>query len=264
MHAEQRRLAGAVRADDADDAAGRQAERQVLEQHAVAERLADLVGLDDEIAEPRARRNVDLVRLVARLEFLRRELLEAREARLRFRAPRAGIRANPLELGLDRALPRDFLLFLEREALVLLLEPRAVVALPRNAVAAIELEDPARDVVEEIAVVRDRDDRARKFLEETLEPRDGLGVQMVRRLVEQQHVGVRQAAGGTARRGAARRPRASSRSRPTAAGAAHRPRSRACARAPSRRPRRWRPGACLAPRAACSSRRLRAARRTCR
>src|SRR5690349_18470495 len=78
-HAEQRRFAGAVRADDADDAAGRQTEGHVLEQHAVAERLADLVSLDDEIAEPGAGRDVNLVRLVARLKLFRCELLEARE-----------------------------------------------------------------------------------------------------------------------------------------------------------------------------------------
>ena len=40
-HAEQRRLAGAVGADDADDAAGRQAEAQVLDQQLVAVALAD-------------------------------------------------------------------------------------------------------------------------------------------------------------------------------------------------------------------------------
>ncbi len=190
--AEQSRLARAVRADDADDAAGRQAEGQVLEQHTVAERLADLVGLDDEITEPRPRRNVDLVGLVAGLEFLRRELLEPRKPRFGFRPPRAGVRAHPFELGLDGALPGELLFFLELEPRVLLLEPRAVVALPRNAVAAIELEDPACDVVEEIAIVRDRDDRAGKFLEETLEPGDGLGIEVIGRLVEQQHVGIRQ------------------------------------------------------------------------
>ena len=58
--------------------------------------------------------------------------------------------------------------------------------------AAVELEDPAGDVVEKVAIVRDRDDGAREILEEALEPRDGFGVQVVRRLVEQQHVGVRQ------------------------------------------------------------------------
>jgi hypothetical protein len=102
------------------------------------------------------------------------------------------VRTHSSSVGLDRALPRDFLLFLELEALVLLLEPGAVVALPRNAVPAVELEDPARDVVEEVAIVRDRDNRAGEFLEEALEPRDGLGVEVVGRLVEQQHVGIRQ------------------------------------------------------------------------
>jgi hypothetical protein len=46
-HAEQRGLAGAVRADDADDAAGRQLERQVLDQQPVAEALVQALGLDD-------------------------------------------------------------------------------------------------------------------------------------------------------------------------------------------------------------------------
>ena len=40
-HAEQRRFAGAVRADDADDGAGRHVEAEVVDQQAVAEGLAD-------------------------------------------------------------------------------------------------------------------------------------------------------------------------------------------------------------------------------
>ncbi len=64
--------------------------------------------------------------------------------------------------------------------------------MPRDAVAAIELEDPARDVVEEVAIVRHGDHGAGEFLQEPLEPRDGFRVEMVRGLVEQQHVGVRQ------------------------------------------------------------------------
>ena len=55
-------------------------------------------------------------------------------------------------------------------------------------VAAIELEDPAGDVVEKVAVVRDRDDGARVVLEKALEPGDRFGVEMVGRLVEQQQV----------------------------------------------------------------------------
>jgi hypothetical protein len=40
-HAEQRRLAGAVRADDADDAARRQLEAEVVDQQPVAEAPCD-------------------------------------------------------------------------------------------------------------------------------------------------------------------------------------------------------------------------------
>ena len=58
--------------------------------------------------------------------------------------------------------------------------------------AAVELEDPAGDVVEEVAVVGDGDDGALVVGEEALEPRDRLGVEVVRRLVEQQQVGRRE------------------------------------------------------------------------
>ena len=75
--------------------------------------------------------------------------------------------------------------------------------------AAIELEDPAGHVVEEVTVVGDGDDRAGVVLEEALEPRDRLGVEVVGGLVEQQQVGARAAAGGTARRGGVRRRTAS-------------------------------------------------------
>ena len=76
-----------------------------------------------------------------------------------------------------------------REPRLLLLEPARVVALVRDAPAAIELEDPAGDVVEEVPVVRDRDDGALVVREEALEPEDRLGVEVVRRLVEEQQVG---------------------------------------------------------------------------
>src|SRR6185312_15728355 len=79
---EKRRLARAVRTDDADDRAGRNLEAQIVDQHAVAERLRDVLELDDEIAEPLARRDIDFVRLVARLVFDRVQLLEPVEARL--------------------------------------------------------------------------------------------------------------------------------------------------------------------------------------
>ena len=73
---------------------------------------------------------------------------------------------------------------------LLLLEPRRVVALVRDAAAAVELEDPAGHVVEEVAVVGDRDDGALVVVQVALEPRDRLGVEVVGGLVEQQQVGL--------------------------------------------------------------------------
>ena len=58
--------------------------------------------------------------------------------------------------------------------------------------AAIEFQDPLRHVVEEVAIVGDRDHRARVLLEEVLEPRHRFRVQVVGRFVEQQHVGLGQ------------------------------------------------------------------------
>ena len=72
-HPEQRRLAGAVRADDADDAAARQREVDVVDQQQVAVALAQAARFDDDVAEPRAGRDVDL----DLLDLLRRLLVRA-------------------------------------------------------------------------------------------------------------------------------------------------------------------------------------------
>ena len=103
-----------------------------------------------------------------------------------------GIGAHPLQLLLHRLDARGLLLRLGLQPLLLLLQPRAVVAFPRNAVAAVELEYPLGRVVEEIAIVRHRHHGARKFLQELLEPIDAFGIEVVGRLVEQQHVGLGQ------------------------------------------------------------------------
>ena len=71
-----------------------------------------------------------------------------------------------------------------------MLEPRAVVALVRDARTLVELEDPARHVVEEITVVRDRDDATRILGEMPLEPSDRVRIEMVGRLVEKEQVGL--------------------------------------------------------------------------
>src|SRR4029077_11869133 len=54
---EQRGLARAVRSDHADDAATRKREGEIVEEELVAVRLPDALRLDDDVAEPRARRD---------------------------------------------------------------------------------------------------------------------------------------------------------------------------------------------------------------
>jgi hypothetical protein len=99
---------------------------------------------------------------------------------------------DALQLALQRLAQAFLLLLFDGEPLLLLLQPRGVVAFPRNAVATVELEDPAGDVVEEVTIVRHRNDGAGVAFEETLQPGDRLGVEMVGGLVEQQHVRLRQ------------------------------------------------------------------------
>jgi len=62
----------------------------------------------------------------------------------------------------------------------------------RPATAPVDLEDPLRDVVEEVPVVGHGEDRARVVRQVVLEPLDALRVEMVRGLVEQEEVGLGQ------------------------------------------------------------------------
>ena len=151
-----------------------------------------MVGLDDEIAEPRAGRDrqEQLVGAPLGRIRLREQRLVRSEPRLALGLPRAGRHAHPLELGGERSPAGLVDLLLEREPLLLLLEPRRVVAFPRDPMTPVELEDPAGHVVEEVAIVRDRDDRAGVLLQEVLEPRNRLRVEVVGGLVEQQQIGV--------------------------------------------------------------------------
>src|SRR5262249_34983452 len=129
-HAEERRLAGAIRADDADDAAARQLEGEVVDEQAIAEGLADLRGLDDDVAEARPRGNGVPERGRPLLERLVHHRIVGLQARFGLGLPRARRHLHPFELAGERALAREVGLFLLFEALPLLLEPRSIVALP--------------------------------------------------------------------------------------------------------------------------------------
>ena len=93
------------------------------------------------------------------------------------------------------------------QAFLLLLQPGRVVALERQTLAIFEFENPLGRVVEKVAIVRHGDDRAFVFVQVAFEPGDAFGVEMVRRLVEQQAGRAARAESCTARRGVFRRRR---------------------------------------------------------
>ena len=148
-----------------------------------------------------------------------------RDARLGLGLPGLRRSGDPLAFLGERALARGVLAAFLLEPLLLLLEPGGIIALVGDAPAAIELENPARHVVEEIAVVGDDQDRAGIGAQMAFEPVDRLGVEMVGRLVEQQQFGLfeqqpaeRDAAALAARElRRRRRRRAGSRARPSPA-----------------------------------------------
>ena len=179
-------------ADDPGDAAAWEAEAQVVDEQPIAEALADPRCLDHEIAQARSGRDVDLVGLVAPLEFLRGQLFIALEARLALGMTALGVGAHPFELGPHRPEARLFLALFLGQAPFLLIEPGGVIALPGDPVAAVQLQDPTRDVVEKIAVVGDRDHGAGELLQVSLQPGHRLRVQVIGGLVDEQHVGVRE------------------------------------------------------------------------
>src|SRR5437762_2983492 len=82
--------------------------------------------------------------------------------------------------------PRGLLFLFLRQTLTLLLQPGRVVALPRDALAAVQLQDPAGHIIEEVAIVGHRDHRAGILLQMSLQPGNRLGVEVVRRLVEEE------------------------------------------------------------------------------
>jgi hypothetical protein len=125
---------------------------------------------------------------LARLLRLCGHLLVAVEAGAALGLACLGIGAHPRELVLQPPLQLGVLLPFDLQATRLGLQVRGVVAFVRVALAAVDLEDPLRDVVEEVPVVRDGDHGAGVLLQVLLEPLHTLGIEMVGRLVEQQEI----------------------------------------------------------------------------
>src|SRR6202521_176413 len=132
-HPEQRRLSRPVGPDDADDAAARQREAQIVHEEIVAVAFPHVPRLDDDIAEARSWRDVNLGRLDFLSGLLTEQVLVRVETRLAFGLTRARRHPDPFELALQRPLPLRLSFLLLLQSVLILLEPGRVVALPRNA-----------------------------------------------------------------------------------------------------------------------------------
>ncbi len=71
-------------------------------------------------------------------------------------------------------------------------KPAGIITLVRNTRTAVEFQNPAGYVIQEVTVVRDRNHGAREVVQEMLQPGDRVGIQVVGRFVEQQHVWCRE------------------------------------------------------------------------
>src|SRR5690606_19005706 len=108
-HAEKRRLAGAVRPDHADDAAGRKPEIEPVNEQAVAESLADAFGVDHVLAESFTRRNDDLRVARPAIGGRAHQFVIGLDTGLGFGLARFRAGGNPFALALQRLLARSFL-----------------------------------------------------------------------------------------------------------------------------------------------------------
>ena len=166
-------------------------EREVVHEQTTVEALGQALRLEHDVAEPRTGRDVDLGGVdLAVAVGLGRHLLVAGQPRLALGLPRLGVGPHPLQLALEHLGALGVLGPLDLEALLLGLEVRRVVALVGVGLAPVELEDPLRDVVEEVPVVGHGQDAAGVRREVALEPLHRLGVEVVGGLVEQQQVGL--------------------------------------------------------------------------
>ena len=185
---EQRGFTGPVGADDADDGASRDVHAQVVDQDAITKRLGDVLELDDLGAQAVGHRNEDFLRFIALLVFEIAQFLEAGNTCLALGLAALGVLAHPFQFLLQGLGAGFFTLLFRLQTGLLLVQPGAVVALVRNAVTTVQLQNPLGGVVQEVAIVGDGHHGAGEAVQELFQPVHRLSVQVVGGFVEQQHV----------------------------------------------------------------------------
>ncbi|CDE51401.1 putative uncharacterized protein [Sutterella sp. CAG:351] len=151
-----------------------------------------MLKLNHRLAQAISDRNEDFIRFIPFLILVGGEFLEVSQTGLALRLTALRILSHPLQFVSD-CLAADLVLALFHfKALFLLIEPGGIVTLPRNAFAAVKLQNPFCRVVEEVTIMRHSHNSAREAVQILLKPLHAFRVQMVRRFVEKQHLGLRQ------------------------------------------------------------------------
>ena len=136
-------------------------------------------------------------------------LLQGPHAAFVARPPGLDALADPGFLLGQLLVEQGVLLLLGGQRRFLAFQKRVVIARPVEQLAAVELQDPAGQLAEEHAVVGHEHQRGVPAVQELLQPVDGVDVQMVGRLVQQQQIGLARPARGPAARGVSSRTTAS-------------------------------------------------------
>ena len=193
--AQNRRLAAAVRADQTKLHAVDDAEAHIRNNRAATKSKLDLVELDQPLGLAVGRVELDAraedARARVHLGELADQAVRIVDAGLGLRC--SGLRSapQPLDLGLHAVAQTLLHLALGLHVELAAFEKLAVAAAHAEGalgIDAAQLDDLAGHVLQEVAVVRDHDAREARGAQHGLQPLDALEVEMVRRLVEQQHV----------------------------------------------------------------------------
>ena len=185
--AQQRRLAAAVFADHSHALVAQNGVGEAREELPPAHPLAGVFAFDDLAAQPRACRAEGHPGLGLRA-LDGAHLLKALDARLLLRAPGLRTPADPLQLPPQNGAALARLRVFHVQPCSLLLEIVGKIAVVQVQLSPAQLRDARADAVKEVAVVRDHHQCATVGRKPPLEPGDGLCVDVVGRLVEQQQV----------------------------------------------------------------------------
>ena len=158
--------------------------------HATAQSLLilDEIGRGTSTAKTRTVRDEYLQLLLTFLLLLTEHLLVSIQTSLALSLTSLRSHVRPFQLTLQCLATLRSLLLLLHHSRSLLLQPRRVVAMPRNTLTTVQLQNPFAHIIQEVAVVSHSDNRTLILLQVLLQPVDALRIQMVRRLIQQQHI----------------------------------------------------------------------------